>query len=164
MKLNSTKYKKSKIGLVTTIYGAQISNSKLRNHEPPSYTKDDLKDWLFSQPKFHLLYDNWKRLSYQTDYKPSVDRLIDDIGYTMSNIQLMTFKENKDKAYNDIKSGTTISVHKQVRMFTEDGFTDFPSAKEASRVTGIHSKNISSVCRGIRNKAGGYRWEFTDGH
>lgn len=39
--------------------------------------------------------------------------------------------------------------------------TEFPSAKEAQRQTGIQQANISQVCRGIkRNHAGGFKWKY----
>ncbi|PKK62945.1 hypothetical protein RhiirC2_813617 [Rhizophagus irregularis] len=37
---------------------------------------------------------------------------------------------------------------------------EFSSIAEAQRVTGIDKVHIGQVCRGIRNNAGGCRWEF----
>jgi len=36
----------------------------------------------------------------------------------------------------------------------------FDSASEAARVLGLQNSKISAVCRGTRNKAGGFRWEY----
>lgn len=36
----------------------------------------------------------------------------------------------------------------------------FPSASEASRVTGVERRNICSVCAGERQRAGGFRWRY----
>lgn len=93
-KQSKLNYERSKEGLVARIYGCQKSPSKRRGHPAPTYSKEELKDWLFSRPQFRILYDNWKRLDFQTSYKPSVDRIYDDLSYTMSNIQLMIFRDN----------------------------------------------------------------------
>lgn len=38
----------------------------------------------------------------------------------------------------------------------------FVSISEAERQLKIRSSNISMVCKGLRKKAGGYKWEYTD--
>lgn len=38
--------------------------------------------------------------------------------------------------------------------------SEYPSISDAGRETGVNYKNISSVCNGKRNNAGGYIWEF----
>lgn len=38
--------------------------------------------------------------------------------------------------------------------------TIFSSASEAARQTGLHSQNISGVCRGIKKTCGGYKWKY----
>jgi len=39
---------------------------------------------------------------------------------------------------------------------------EFESAWVAEEITGISKKNISSVCNGRRNTAGGFRWIFKE--
>ena len=114
-------WRKSKKGLVTKLYGRQCENSIKRGHNAPTYTRDELKEWLYSQKLFHLLYDNWSRLDFQSDYAPSVDRKEDSIGYTMNNIQLMTWKENYKKACSDRKSGVNNCSNKAVVQMDLDG-------------------------------------------
>ena len=114
-------YHRSKKGLVAGIYSAQKQSSVRRKHNPPTYSKNELKEWLYSQELFHTLYDNWKRLDYQKDYVPSVDRLDDYVGYTMSNIQLMTWKENNEKGWADFNSGKNRKRTKVVYQFNLDG-------------------------------------------
>lgn len=67
-------YRQSKIGVIGQMYRNQKASSKKRGHNPPTYTKTELEEWAFSQPKFHILFDNWKRLDFQKNYIPSVDR------------------------------------------------------------------------------------------
>lgn len=87
-------YRKTKKGVVAQIYSHQRYSSKKRGHRMPEYTKDELKAWLYSQTKFHMLYNEWLYSGYDKNLKPSVDRLYDGIHYCMNNIRLVTFHEN----------------------------------------------------------------------
>lgn len=51
---------------------------------------------------------------------------------------------------------------KPVRQLCKDGtvVNQFPSAKEAERVTGIESKNIAACLKQKRKRAGGFSWEY----
>ncbi|RLA59329.1 MAG: hypothetical protein DRQ78_10755 [Epsilonproteobacteria bacterium] len=161
-KIRTNEYAKSKKGITSTIYRTQKRNSKQRGHLFPTYTKEELREWLFAQPKFHILYDNWKRLDYQKEYKPSVDRKDDYIGYTMANIQLMTFRENCEKSYLDRIEGRNNKINQEVHQYTISNMfvASYHSQTEAERVTGISQANISAVCLGKRKKAGGYKWSY----
>ncbi len=90
-------YRKTKIGLANNIYDKQRRNSKHRNHKMPTYTKQELKDWLFAQKLFHELYNNWVESGYEKMLVPSVDRIDDYESYTMDNISIATWDENNKK-------------------------------------------------------------------
>lgn len=156
-KIETKEYFRSKDGLITRIY----SHQKQRwVGAKPTYTKQELKDWLFSQEKFHLLYDNWKRLDFQKNYVPSVDRIDDNIGYTIANIQLLTWEENNKKGYKSRASGENTKASKGVKQYSKDGvlIKKFYSMNEASRKTGVRQGNIAQCCNNERNTAGGFVW------
>ncbi len=138
------KYNRTKNGVVTKMYGSQIKSSKIRNHTMPTYTKKEFKEWLFSQKKFHILFDNWKRLDYQLDYIPSVDRKNDYIGYTMDNIQIMTWGENRSKGHFDMRHGINNKQSKAVLQYEMDGtfLNKYHSLIEAERQTGVSNGSI----------------------
>ena len=156
-------YNRTKKGLVGKIYGNQRSKSRLRGHPLPTYSKQELKEWLYSKPLFHLLYNNWKRLDYQKDYVPSVDRKDDYLSYSIANIQILTWKENNSKGYLDKKEGRNNKNSKAVIQYTKDGefVAEYWSAMEAGRQTGINRGNISACCRGDKKSAGGFKWDFS---
>jgi len=155
---------RTKKGLVTRIYGNQRNSAKERGHELPTYTNKELREWLFSQSLFHILYDNWKRLDYQTEYVPSVDRKNDYISYTMSNIQLITWDENRRKGHSDMKSGKNTKTSKKVSQYTKEGelIKTHYSIHEAGRCTGVGFQNISKCCNGKRKSIGGFVWRFAN--
>jgi len=95
------KYSRTKKGLVNTIYGHQKHSSKSRGHQSPAYTKKTLKEWLYSQRLFHELYESWVASGYDKWLTPSIDRIDSKIYYCLTNIQVMTWKENDIKGYSE---------------------------------------------------------------
>lgn len=154
----------TKNGVITAIWNGQRHSSRYRGMDMPTYTKQELSEWLINQKLFHELYDKWVESGYFKGNKPSVDRINDYVGYTMDNIQLMTFKQNLDKSHQDKINGKNT---KQCRAVvgtikgTEES-TVFYSVAEASRVTGANGKNIQYCCQGKPKykSAGGYTWKY----
>jgi len=168
-RLESTRIRRTKDGVVNTMYSHQRGSSKKRNHAMPTYTKQELKDWLFSQEKFHTLYDNWKRLDYQSEYKPSVDRLDERIGYTMANIQLVSWGENNRNHSIGIELETSSKFTRPIKQYTLEGelIEEFISVAEASRQLYISTGQIIGVCAGtdgkkLRYKAKGFQFRYAD--
>lgn len=159
-------FRKTKKGVIGQIYSKQLQTSRKRGHPAPTYTLDELREWCMSQETFHLLFDNWKILNYQSNYKPSIDRKDDYLGYSISNIQVMTWKENADKYHKDSCTGINTKANKAVLQYTKDGelVSEYFSSAEAGRVTGIPSPNITSVCKKYKHNksAGGFIWRFKD--
>ena len=163
-----TKYQRTKKGLVTRIYNNQKNNSIVRGNNPPTYSKEELREWLYAQPKFHTIYDNWKRLDYQKEYAPSIDRKDDYIGYTLSNIQLITWSLNNKKGALSRKNGTNNKGSKAVVQLSKDGdfIQEFYSIAEAVRKTEIDRVTIQEVCKNKygRKSAGGYTWKYKENY
>ena len=157
------KYHKSKKGLTSKIYSHQKSHSKTRSHAPPEYTSKELREWLFSQHKFHELYNSWKLSGYIKNKRPSVDRVDDDIHYRFGNIELKTWEENNKKGHSNRKAGisTQGSLCSAVVQINLCGnvVAEYISQQKAFRQTGISQSNIGECCRGIRGTAGGYEWK-----
>ncbi len=151
---NHKNWSRTKLGLVGYIYESQKSASKRRGHRAPEYTKDELKEWLYSQPKYHELYSEWVRSTYDTDLKPSVDRKHNDIHYCMSNIQLMTWRANRLKGVSCIyqydMQGNLVNVYETV--------------KEAAEAVGVGRKNIQRCINKTDNRtsSAGYVWSKQD--
>ncbi len=145
-------YLKTKKGVVTLIFKTQNKNSIKRGHTPPLYTKKDLKDWLYSQELFHHLFHLWEISGYDKMLKPSIDRIDNSLGYSFSNIQLMTWRENTAKEY------------RPVLQYSKDGvfINEFISGQHASNYTGITQSNVSRCCSGYRKTAGGFIWKYKD--
>jgi len=155
-------YSQTKNGLITTIYGSQIRSSKKRNHPIPTYSKQELKEWLFNQKLFHELYDKWKSSGYIKNLIPSCDRTDDYKGYSLERLQLTTWKENNKRGHDNIKNGINNLQSKpvvSVNKYTGEK-TEYHSIKHSSRETGIWDSSISKCCLGKQKYAGKFYWSF----
>ena len=151
-------------GLISQIYSIQKLSSRRRNHDMPSYSKKELKDWILNNSKFKSLYEKWVKENYSNDLKPSIDRLNDYNGYSIDNIQLITWAENRDKNYFDMKNGINTKQSKSICQYSLEGLfiKEYHSINNANIETNVSSSSISKCCSGIYGNAGGFKWEYNN--
>lgn len=158
--------KKTKKGLVFNIYSTQKSHSKKRGHNHPLYTKEELLSWCLLQKQFDCLYNNWVNSNYETKSRPSVDRINDNIGYTIENIQLMTWNQNKIKGRESAvnRGKEKKSYNKRVIQSDKDGafINIFNSLTEAEKETGIKKDAILRSVNKRQKFSGGFIWKRVD--
>lgn len=78
----------------------------------------------------------------------------------VSNLKWGTNSENQLQRFKGGYEGTKRKVVYQLELDTYKLVKEYPSPIEAFKETGIANQNISKVCRGLRNKAGGYYWTY----
>lgn len=141
------RFNRSPAGLVKTLYATQKAVSKKRNHPAPNYTEIDLYNWLWSQPNAQQLFNAWVASNYNSDQKPSVDRLDDYLPYTLTNIRLVTWATNNQRQYADRISGLNTKDCAAVDQYTLDGvfIKTYHSYKAASRAVNGNFANIRNV-------------------
>lgn len=133
-------------------YNSQKTKSKKRGHVLPNYTLQEFKTWLFNQPNFQELYDNWVNSGYDKKLIPSPDRLNDNLPYTLNNIRLITWAENDSKEKNK-------QMKPVVQLdFNNNIITEFKSISEAERTLKI--RHVHDVISGKRKHAGGFVWKY----
>mgnify|MGYP003132545530 CR=1 FL=1 len=151
---------KKENGVISTIYSTQKQNQKKRGHGEVPYSKDELKNWMYNNG-FECLYKNWAKSGYKRDLKPSVDRLNDFEGYSINNIQLITWHENKLKQHKDITNGTGTSgkACKPVYKLSSDKKTicEYVSYRSAVRDIGYSIEH--QLKNGVKCRQGFY-WVY----
>lgn len=154
----------SKHGLVGKIYDSQVQSCKHRKMDMPEYSKSDLREYIYSHKDFDVLYATWVESDFNKRLTPSIDRKDDYLGYTMDNIELTTWGANEDRHHVDRVNGVNNKASVAVIQYTLEGeyMDEFYSVAEANRQTGVNSSDIVSVCKGKRNKAGGYIWSYKE--
>lgn len=79
----------------------------------------------------------------------------------VSNLEWMTIKENNKHA---IDNGLITITKRKVKQIDMDGklIKIHDTIRGAGKATGIDSGGIAKVCKGTRQSAGGFKWEFVD--
>jgi len=138
--------KHTRKGLVGSIYSEQKSSCKVRNHPYPTYTLANLHEWISLQPSFTSMYDTWVSSGYDKWSRPSIDRLDNEVSYTLSNIRLTTFKENNSRSHRDAAKGSNLGTTLvPVDKFSLEGnyVCSYISMTEASKDSGV---SIGAIC------------------
>ena len=138
----------TKAGKIEKIYNKQKAKSKERGHEAPQYSKFALIDWAMSQELYHTLFDAWAESGWETDLAPSIDRKDDTLGYSFDNIQVMVWRDNRDKLKTEIEQRTK----------SGELVASFSSVTEASDISQVKRRAISNCLNGWSKTAGGYTW------
>ena len=127
----------------------------------PDYTDIELFEWVEKQVNFNEIYNNWVDSGYKKEYIPSVDRIDDYKPYTIDNIQLLTWRENRIKSHNDQVNGVNTKHVKEVMRIKNGETVTYYSIAEASRRNNVCKSGISNVISGRAKTCGGFEWSLT---
>jgi len=154
-------YVRKRENVCRTSYHHNVAHSIERGHPAPEYNVDELIEWEMSQHNFEELYLSWVSADYAKDLKPSIDRLDDSKGYSFSNIELKTWKENNNKQY-DISKSAKGKDCKVVKQYDLDGvlLNSFYSVRNAADTLEISMSCIARAARKERKTYKGYIWSY----
>ena len=157
-------FRKTKKGLIVTIYETQIKKSKLRNHPKPTYSKSELEKWILSQDNFNELYLAWQNSNYFTDLRPSIDRLDNKLGYSFNNIRLVTWYENNHKEFENKKNGINNEFSKSIIQYdlNMNFIKEHYSIRSASRELNCSHSGIMRCCKLKQSKAYNFIWRYKE--
>lgn len=100
----------------------------------------------------------WCSVKYNNHYDGAYKRRVQT---RRDNDNYFVPDEIRKSISNKLK-GNHNSPTKAVVQLSDDGkiISIYPSGKEASIITGISRSHICNVCKGKRDKAGGYKWRY----
>ena len=155
-------YDFSEKGVIRVMYKTQKRNNKLRGYGDMLYSKQQLSDWLYRN-SFAELYNAWVDGGNKKDLKPSVDRLDDLKGYSLDNIRLVTWLENRKHQYEDALNGVGTSGKHCKRLYKFDSklkrVFSYVSYNSASRGMGYPLQRQIKKQVKCRN---GFYWSYSE--
>ncbi len=144
------------------IYKTQKRNQRLRGHGRMPYSKQTLISWC-KRHGFDELFKAWVASGYQSRLKPSVDRINDFYGYSLDNIRLVTWQENRNHQRLDIMNGfgTGGQRCKPVLKLDSDRnvIQEYPSYSSAKRDVGYCMAYAINHCTQCKE---GFFWKYKD--
>lgn len=152
---------RTKKGRIYKIYISQKQSSKKRKHNMPNYSKEELYLWATEQQIYTEIYDKWVQSNYSKDLSPSIDRLDDYKPYTLDNIRITNWEDNRRKAHKDRKEGKNNKINKGVvciNNLNNNDIKEFHSLREASRKSGVSRKTISNYLN-KKDSIRGFKWK-----
>ena len=149
--------RRTKHGVIRTMYQGMKGRSKQRGHSAPSFTFEWLESHTMNNPDFHKLFDIWVLSGYSRMMKPSYDRIDDNIGYTEYNIHLVDWETNCMKEI--------IKRKRKVLLLNSGGgiIASYSSISEASVDTGCSIDSIGYACKNTTCTSDGFIWRYDNG-
>ena len=161
-----TNFQRTAKGVVSKIYARQRNSSAQRGHPMPSYSLEELREWVHAQEIFWQLHEQWVANDFAKKLTPSLDRIDNKKPYELSNLQIMTWKENNHRYAIDVKNHVNCSIKNLRPVIQLDlhgrFLNEYPSIAIAARATGASTSGIMIVSKNICNTANGFRWAYKD--
>jgi hypothetical protein len=128
----------------------------------------DFEKWIIDNnfKKFYELFFKWANSGYITDLCPSIDRINCYEEYNYTNIQLITWLENKEKGWTEKKEMAISAMNDMtkkavIKLNIQGEYLDrYESLSEAGRKNDMSTGDICNCCQGKRKTAKGYRWIY----
>jgi len=147
---NTQKYRETPKGVLTNMY------SKMKSRREVEFTLKDFHTRFLKDKKFLRLHKEWLKSGKDKMKKPSLDRISNKKGYTVTNTHMLTWAENRHKQVMERRSrkGSVIQYLNGIQI------AKFRSQKEAARQTGIAQGNMSEHMNGKRLHVEGFTFKF----
>ena len=118
----------------------------------PIISKKDFVEWGINEVSFNALFDAWIESGYQIRLIPSIDRVNPCLGYTLDNMQFITYGINSKKD----------RVREFILVSPDGVIVRGKNVAEFCRSNGLNRGNVSSLLNGNALSVKGWT-NFTEG-
>ena len=160
--MSSSRYKKNYVAtkhIFTGWFNQQYERMSKRNRVKFSkelpFDRWEFEAWAIEQQykEFTQQFASWVKSEYATDERPSTDRIDDTKGYSLQNLRIVSWKENKEKEWASEKHKNVEHMVSQTRRpvlatLSSGEEVHFQSLSEAARVLSVDTGSICECCKG----------------
>lgn len=141
---------KNKSDFLKNLYYAMDSRSCEKGFGRLPFTKEKFVSEYINHYDFVVLWDKYIEEDKPKELAPSVDRINPRLGYFFENMKFISWKENKEKGYKELKmmKGVPIEVYE---LETDELLMKFNSIQDAADYTNLPQSNIIKNLNGERN-------------
>ena len=156
-KENIDEIKKKKINYYRTMNGFLTHRyASMKQRNVVSFSKEELSKWLDCRKRlFEKLLIEWKKNGFKREFSPSINRIDDFKGYSIDNIELITWKKNNELGINSIK--TKKQKERPVTLHKGNENVDFNSIKDACKFLNVTHQSVCKVVNGKYKTCKGYK-------
>lgn len=147
---NTKKYRETRKGVLTNIF------HHMKARRTVNFSLSDFHERFLNDKKYVRIHAEWLKSGKNKMNKPSIDRISRKLDYTMENIHLVTWAENRYKQTMERRSrkGPVIQVS------NGEVVAKYTSQRDAVKKTGFAQGNMSSVLNGKRSHCGGFQFLY----
>lgn len=150
----SKAYRKTRKGWMNAVYQTMKSNSRLRGHAPPNFTRKEFDAFIDAQPHFHMLFEEWEKSGFDKWKRPSIDRIDNNKSYKFDNMRLVTWRENYNlvntKEYRmQVMRWCRSKFKKEDILFIRDACARGMKHKYLAELFGVSVSTIHMMNRGV---------------
>jgi len=150
-RLANERYRRSPKGVLTHSFGHQS------NRRGVEYTLEQLHGMFLDDDKFLRLHSEWVSSGYVRGKRPVIDRLDRRKGYTLNNIQVLTWDENRYKQRMEIRH----LKRKPVAQYSGDNLiATYKSVNHAAQAMGVAQSAISRALKKPHYTCSCFTWRF----
>ncbi len=150
------KYRLTAKGVLTNLYSKMKERAKNKNIESPDFTLVEFQNLFLGNKIFIRLYKEWVKNNYNKVYKPSVDRINRKYGYTLNNIHIISWRDNRFKQSMERRS----RKGKVLQILNNKIIKVWSSQREAYKKLNLSQSMLSGALTGKYKQAYGYTWKY----
>ena len=147
-------------GRLSYMYRHMLQRHKQKNYSEICSRKD-FEDMAKESNTLKILFKNWEDSLFDFKLTPTVDRIDNNLGYLLSNIQFLTKSDNCAKGNIETKTGRTHNptFFKKVKLFNQNEEHVFETGKLACDFLKLNRTAVSQAIK-KQCKVKGYNAEY----
>lgn len=155
------RYRKTPTGYLNNLYHGMNERNKANGFGKLPFTAKEFSDKYSKHYDYLKLFEEYKNKDFKKDYAPSIDRINPKLGYFYENMQFISWKDNKEKSYQERKFTKSAPID-MYEFKTGKFLMSFGSVSDAAKYTKLQQSNITKNLKGLRNRVGSYTFKYAN--